>query len=947
MSSMDGELKLPNTSLPARLPDKPRRRKHHLRLLVAIVTALFIAHASFQTLQSRSQPVHVPLHAAKTLGKCRALHAKPGPPPDFNTRKTSDRFVRGTRATLLRNATIWTGNADGLEIITGDVLLDKGLIKAVGKIGHGLLDAYGGAVVVDLHGAWVTPGIVDLHSHLGVDSSPELHGADDTNSVKGIAQPWLRSLDGINTHDEAYALSVSGGVTTSVILPGSANAIGGQAFAIKLRPTNERTPTSMLLEPPYTLNGTDVDPDLPPRWRQMKYACGENPSSVYSGTRMDTIWAFRQAYDKARQIRDSQDQYCSKAVAGEWSGLGNFPEELQWEALVDVLRGRVKLQIHCYETTDLDGIVRLSNEFRFPIAAFHHAMEAYLVPDLLKKAYGPPPGVALFATEGRYKREAYRASEFAPRILADHGLKVVMKSDHPVLNSRFLLYEAAQAHYFGLPANVALASVISTPAQIMGADHRVGFIKPGYDADVVVWDSHPLALGATPKQVWIDGIAQLESPTVVDKPASFQKPPSTPNFDKEAKDAVKYEGLPPLEGRRIADVVIFTNVSSIFTQDRDSIHEVYSATDAASSRTVVVNNGEIVCDGSDLHCQAAYDSGHAEWVNLEGGSLSPGLITYGAPVGLDDIQGEPSTRDGVVLDPLQKNYPSVIENAIIRAADGLQFSTRDALLAYRAGVSTAVVAPTSYGFLSGLSIALSTGTAHRLERGAVVQDVAALHISIGHYSTTPSVSGQIGALRNFLFGVGLEGELAAVFHRVSTGKLRLVINVESADIMASLIALKQDVEAQTGHELAMTFAGASEAHILAQEIGDSRVGVILTPSRPFPFTWESRRILAGPPLTERSAISVLLAHNVTVGVGILESWSARNTRLDVAWAALESRGEISKTEALALASVNLEKLLGISQPKPDVIATQGGSLLDFESKVVGVISARRGVVDLL
>ncbi|KAF7969725.1 hypothetical protein HWV62_26136 [Athelia sp. TMB] len=938
---MEGNLKLPSTNLSADHHERPRRRKQSLRLLAGIVIALFLAHASFQTFHYESQPVQVPLHASKTLNKCRALNMKPGPSPDFNLRKSSDRYVKGTRATLLRNATIWTGNVDGLEVVTGDLLLDRGLIKAVGHIGPKLLEAYKHAVVVDLDGAWVTPGIVDLHSHLGVDSSPALRGADDTNSLKGIAQPWLRSLDGINTHDEAYKLSISGGVTTSVILPGSANAIGGQAFPIKLRPTDERSPTSMLLEPPHSLNGSDVDPAIPPRWRQMKY-------------------------DKARQIRDSQDQYCCKALAGQWSNIGKFPEELQWEALVDVLRGRVKVQVHCYETTDLDGIVRLSNEFKFPVAAFHHAMEAYLVPDLLKNAYDHPPAIAMFATQGRYKREAYRASEFAPRILAEHGLQVVMKSDHPVLNSRFLLYEAAQAHYFGLPANIALASVTSTPAQVMGADHRIGFIKSGYDADVVVWDSHPLSLGATPKQVWIDGISQLESPIVVEKPYTFQHPPSTPNFDREAKDAVKYEGLPPFEARSIADVVIFTNVSSIFIQDDQHISEVYRSTDSIASRTVVVDNGEIVCNGSDTQCIVEYDMNDAEIINLQGGSLSPGLITYGAPVGLDHIQGEPSTHDGVVVDPLTKDYPMIIENAVIRAADGLQFSSRDALLAYHSGVSTGIVAPTSYGFLSGLSVAFNTGSAHRLQLGAVVQDVAALHLNIGHYTTRPSISTQVGALRGFLFGERLEGDLAVAFHQVSSvstdiaigsnvkltdrhhkGKLPLVINVESADIMASLIALKQEVEAHTGHTIAMTFAGASEAHLLAKEIGDNHVGVILTPSRPFPFAWESHRILAGPPLTEKSAIAELLLHNITVGIGILESWSARNTRFDCAWAALESHGEISKAEALALASVNLEKLLGVKRVKPDIVATKGGSLLDLESKVVGIISAHRGVVDLL
>jgi hypothetical protein len=142
---------------------------------------------------------------------------------------------------------------------------------------------------------------------------------------------------------------------------------------------------------------------------------------------MDTFWAFRQAYDKARQILERQDAYCSAAVAGQWTGLGEFPEDLQWEALVDVLRGRVRVQTHCYEAVDLDDLIRLTNEFKFPIAAVHHASEAYLVPDVLKRAYGPPPAVAIFATNARYKREAYRGSEYAARILSENGLKVVVK----------------------------------------------------------------------------------------------------------------------------------------------------------------------------------------------------------------------------------------------------------------------------------------------------------------------------------------------------------------------------------------------------------------------------------------------------------------------------------------------------------------------------------------
>ncbi|KAG0707315.1 composite domain of metallo-dependent hydrolase [Suillus ampliporus] len=920
------------------LVDRPRpRRSRLLELTLCGIAAVTLLSSLSQLAFLGKQSVQLPLHAEQILQKCQMLHAKPGPPSNFHQRTQSDRFVEGTRATLIRNASIWTGDD---EISQGDILLDKGIIKFLGHASPDMLDKFKDLIALDVGGSWVTPGIVDLHSHLGVDSAPALKGASDTNSLKGTVQPWLRSLDGLNTHDDAYRLSISGGVTTANVLPGSANAIGGQAFVIKLRPTAERSPSSMLLEPPYTLNGTYVDPTLPPRWRQMKHACGENPSRVYGNTRMDTFWAFRQAYDTARQLKDQQDAYCTRALAGEWENLGEFPDNLQWEALVDVLRGRVKVHTHCYEAVDLDDFVRLTNEFQFPVAAFHHAHETYLVPGTLKQAYGHTPAAALFATNARYKREAYRGSEFAPRILAENGIDVVMKSDHPVLNSRFLLYEAQQAHMYGLQANLALAAVTSTPARIMGQDHRIGFVRE----DLVVWDSHPLALGATPQQVWIDGIPQLSEPAVASKPVSFQQVPRTPNFDLEAAAAIKYEGLPPLAPKKAKDFVVFANIGSMFMPD--GMGGVMSVGDVGEGSVVVLKKGVVQCWGAVAACAKELASEDPEWIDLEGGSIAPGLISYGSPLGLEEIQGEKSTHDGTVFDPLTDSLPGILARGEpIKAADGLQFSGRDTLLAYRAGVTAGITAPSSNGLIAGLSTAFSTGAAHRLEDGAVIQDVAALHVQIGHSSNGPSVSTQIAALRYLLLG----NQSGNRFAEVAKGAIPLVVQAQNADIIASLIELKKEVNASTGADIQLTISGATEAHLLAKELGEAGVGVIVTPSRPFPDDWESKRILPGPPLTKESAITTLLAHGVTVGVGVVEQWSARSTRFDIAWAALESDGKISKGQALALASINLEKLLGVkpSGGLGDMVVTRGGTVLDLEAKVVGIISPRRGLVDLI
>ncbi|KAI0074162.1 carbohydrate esterase family 9 protein [Panus rudis PR-1116 ss-1] len=936
-------------SLDRRPDEEPlnrRSRRHKLFRVFAFVAIAYAATQCFTLWSGRHELEDVPMNAAQILDRCRALSLKPSVPDNFHEREVSDRFERGTNATLIRNATIWTGRVNGLEVFNGDVLLNKGIIQAVGEIHTSLLAELDGLVTIDANGSWLSPGIVDMHSHLGVNSVPSLKGSADGNSHYGPVLPWLRALDGLNTHDEAYKLSVSGGVTTALVLPGSANAIGGQGILIKLRPTPERTPTGMLLENPYSTNITEYDPSQGLRWRQMKHACGENPDRVYSGTRMDTTWAFRQGYNKAREIKNAQDAFCAKAEAGKWSGLGEFPEDYQWEALVDVLRGRVKVHNHCYETVDLDDMVRITNEFKFSIAAFHHAHETYLVPGTLKSAYGGPPAAALFATNARYKRESYRGSEFAPKILAENDIQVVMKSDHPVLDSRYLMYEAQQAHYFGLPHNLALASVTTTPAGIIGQDHRVGYIKKGYDADVVLWDSHPLALGATPKQVWIDGIAQLKSPHNVKKPSSFQDVPKTPDFEEEAQKVLEHDGLPPLTPKHSeSSVVVFNNVSNVYVKKAGQIRQI-AELQSAKDTTVVVEGGKVTCIGTQTSCVPEILPEDTKVVDLMGGSISPGLISFGSPLGLEEIRMEDSTSDGFVFDPILGDVPGVVggEGAIIRASDGLQFSTRDALLAYRAGVTTAVTAPKTSAFLSGLGVAFSTGAEHKLKKGAVVKDIVAVHVGI-HHLGVPSVSTQITALRNLLLGRAT-GELGNWFEKVVNGTVPLVVNVANADAIASVIELKKEVEAIAKHSIQVTVTGALESHLVAKELGAANIGVILYPVRPFPNPWENKRALPGLSLTETNTVSALLAHNVTVAIGVKDAWGARNARFDVGWLALDS--QLSKSEALALASTNLEKLLGLEDTDlGDLVATQGGDLTEFSSKVIAVISPSRGLVDII
>jgi hypothetical protein len=206
-----------------------RPRFYHLLLLalLCLVPIIFLGPHLNPATESFIFRKYKPKNAADIVARCRRLAMPVASFPKSYSRSHSDRFEEGTRPVLIQNARIWTGKKNGTEVVHADILLDKGLIKSIGHLRGFATQTYGKEVdIVDAKGSWVTPGLVDLHSHLGVDSLPILRGASDDNSVHGIVQPWLRSLDGLNTHDDSYPLSIAGGVTTSLVLPGSANAIG-------------------------------------------------------------------------------------------------------------------------------------------------------------------------------------------------------------------------------------------------------------------------------------------------------------------------------------------------------------------------------------------------------------------------------------------------------------------------------------------------------------------------------------------------------------------------------------------------------------------------------------------------------------------------------------------------------------------------------------------------
>jgi hypothetical protein len=195
-------------------------------------------------------------------------------------------------------------------------------------------------------------------------------------------------------------------------------------------------------------------------------------------------------------------------------------------------------------------------------------------------------------------------------------------------------------------------------------------------ADLVIWDSHPLALGSTPVQVYIDGIRQIDNPAIPSKPESSRQLPKTPDWEKEIKETLMFDGIPPLEGRRATGTVQFIGVKSVWTRGAQGLQQHF---DGSANSTVVVRGGRIAClaEGDVFNVCQGFD--HEDVVDLEGGSLAPGLTSFGSKLGLSEIQHEPSTMDGPVFDPLTMRVPDILGNVMIRAVDGLQFGGRHSL----------------------------------------------------------------------------------------------------------------------------------------------------------------------------------------------------------------------------------------------------------------------------
>ncbi len=441
------------------------------------------------------------LLAAAAFGGCASAPAKDRPAAESKARtlpKGLDASVNGDpfastyrplpgRPTALVGASVFTGA--GALIENGTVLVRDGKIERV----EAGLAAPAGYEVVEARGKYVTPGLIDAHSHLGVYPSPSVPAHSDGNELTDPNTAGVWAEHSVWPQDPGFNLARAGGVTTILVLPGSGNLIGGRSVTLRNVPAR-----------------TVQDMKYPGAPYGLKMACGENPKRVYGNrtrapsTRMGNVAGYRAAWINAADYMRKWDDYRAKADRGEKADPPK--RDLQLDTLMGVLKGEILVENHCYRADEMVQMIGIANEFGYKIAAFHHASEAYKVADILAKN---DICTATWANWWGSKLEAWDGIEANAALVHKAGGCAVIKSDDPDLIQR-LNQEAAEALAAGRAAGLeiseaeAMAWITANPAKALGLKDT-GTLEAGKRADVVLWDRNPFSVYARAERVYLDG----------------------------------------------------------------------------------------------------------------------------------------------------------------------------------------------------------------------------------------------------------------------------------------------------------------------------------------------------------------------------------------------------------------------------------------------------------
>jgi imidazolonepropionase-like amidohydrolase len=442
------------------------------------LSACVVVRAACQSANARSAQTQspAPRDTTRSRGGPGALSTPLADPFPSTYRPLS------SRPTVIRNATILT--AAGPAIRGGSILLRDGKVVAVGQT----VDAPADAIVVDGTGKYVSPGIIDVHSHLGVYSAPGVDALSDGNEATNPVTAYVWAEHSVWPQDPQFPRVLAGGVTTLQVLPGSANLIGGRSVVLKVVPSR-------------TVQGMK----FPGAKYGLKMACGENPKRVYANrgpsTRMGNVAGYRSAWIQAEAYRRRWDKWNT-------DHQGDPPQrDLNQETLAEVLRGNILVHNHCYRADEMAQMMDIAREFGYKIRAFHHGVEAYKVADLLAR---DSIAAAVWADWGAFKMEAMDAVKGNLALIQNAGARAIVHSDD-ASGAQRLNQEAAKGIEAGRELGIDISDEMAirwltiNAAWALGLDDRIGSLEANKNADVVLWSGNPFSIYTRAEKVWIDG----------------------------------------------------------------------------------------------------------------------------------------------------------------------------------------------------------------------------------------------------------------------------------------------------------------------------------------------------------------------------------------------------------------------------------------------------------
>ncbi|MFO0710578.1 MAG: amidohydrolase family protein [Sandaracinus sp.] len=822
----------------------------------------------------------------------------PLPPLPWNVEATALPALE-TPLVALVGGTVMT--AAGQVIEDGVVVLDDGLIQAVGP--RASVSIPQGARVIDATGRFVTPGVIDVHSHMGVYPVPSVGAHDDGNEATSPTTPQVRAADSFWPQDPALGRALAAGVTTIQVLPGSANLIGGAGETIHMHPG--RTVTEMMF------------PGAPDT---MKMACGENPKRVYGeqhqapSTRMGNVAGYRAAFQEAieygrtwehwqrehqawaRDREDDGEDESEPDIDGETGAGDDDPESdddsdtgppdpptrnFGHELVLGAMQGRVLVQMHCYRADEMARMIEVGHEMGFRVRSFHHAVEAYKIRDLL---HDEDISISTWADWWGFKLEAFDAIPENLGLLTQAHVRGVLHSDSPMLVQRLnqevgKAVTSARAHGVAITDDEALRWITANAAWTLGIEDRVGTLEAGRVADVVVWSAHPFSVYAHADLVFVDGVLEHDrSVDPVGRRSDFEvgldleprtSPPSPPHptvADGPRPTARTASGL---------DSLVITHVRVLTGElgDRASVDDA----------TVHVSGERITRIEPHGAAPASTD-----WLTVIDGTglvLTPGFIALETHLGMAEIDLEPSTRD------TSHEADAEAIHAAFTAADGYNPLSTLIPVARMGGVVAALSTPEG-GLVSGTSSFVDLAGR---DRSAVRDAEAALHVDLNEGGLAAAHGARPAALqrlRELLDDARLFARQRAAFDRAEMretgvsrldlervaealeGALPVIVRVSRAADILGVLALAEE------YELHLVLSGVEEGWMVAESIARANVPVVVQPLGNLPSTFASLH-------TRFDNASLLAQAGVRVAIYEPGAWDVHNLRQEagnaVAW----------------------------------------------------------------